>query len=150
MALPRYANKLRADEDMPVSEKNQKLRDVVAKVRPQVETWASDVETKLRTWWTGSEAGIAADVSHIAPAISRLLTQNQVEKAIVNIMDIAKEAQSDLGGQYAWLEDVTVQDWKRYHALVDGEFDVLAACYIQLTSMQMLSNTAKSTKTCCT
>ncbi|KZP01898.1 hypothetical protein CALVIDRAFT_552168 [Calocera viscosa TUFC12733] len=100
--VERYATKLHT-EDRPDSEKTQLLSDVVAKVRIQVERWATDVESKLQTWWIASEAGITADV----------------EKAEKNVMDIASEAQNELGMKYAWLEDVTAQDWKRYHALVD-------------------------------
>lgn len=33
------------------------------------------------------------------------------------VRDIADRAQADLGLDYAWLDDVTYQDWQRYHDL---------------------------------
>ncbi|EJT96571.1 hypothetical protein DACRYDRAFT_102836 [Dacryopinax primogenitus] len=100
--VEQYAHELHA-EDRPAHEKTEMLLNVITKVRAQVERWASDIETKLKDWWVGSEAGIAADV----------------DKARQDVMDIAHQAQNELGMQYAWLEDVTVQDWTRYHALVN-------------------------------
>ena len=33
---------------------------------------------------------------------------------------MADKAQADLGLDYAWLEDVTYMDWRRYHDLMTG------------------------------
>ena len=36
--------------------------------------------------------------------------------------DLAGRAQADLGMDYSWLEDVTYQDWQRYHDLARREY----------------------------
>ncbi len=38
---------------------------------------------------------------------------------------IAQSAQSDLGMDYAWLDDVTFHDWQAYHFLMTGTFSFL-------------------------
>ncbi|CAE6463204.1 unnamed protein product [Rhizoctonia solani] len=45
--------------------------------------------------------------------------QKEANTAAHAIKTAALDAQSNLGMDYAWLDDVTVQDWTRYHALVD-------------------------------
>lgn len=35
--------------------------------------------------------------------------------------DIAEKGQVDLGLDYAWLDDVTYNDWQRYHGLIQGQ-----------------------------
>lgn len=42
----------------------------------------------------------------------------QVKKLAESVRDVADRAQADLGLDYAWLDDVTYQDWQRYHDLV--------------------------------
>lgn len=42
---------------------------------------------------------------------------HQIEAAIKRVEGFADEAQADLGLDYAWLDDVTVNDWTRYHDL---------------------------------
>jgi len=39
-----------------------------------------------------------------------------------DIKNVAEKAQADLGLDYAWLDDVTVADWTRYHDLIFGMF----------------------------
>jgi hypothetical protein len=34
---------------------------------------------------------------------------------------LADEAQADIGMDYAWLDDVTIDDWTRYHKLKGGQ-----------------------------
>ncbi|KAH8104058.1 hypothetical protein BXZ70DRAFT_1005608 [Cristinia sonorae] len=41
----------------------------------------------------------------------------EVRKASEAVKDVADRAQADLGLDYAWLDDVTYQDWQRYHDL---------------------------------
>jgi len=41
-----------------------------------------------------------------------------VEAAIKRLEKLADDAQADLGMDYAWLDDVCVKDWTRYHDLV--------------------------------
>jgi hypothetical protein len=48
-----------------------------------------------------------------------------VEAAIKRLEKLADDAQADLGMDYAWLDDVSVKDWKRYHDLGRSTFLVL-------------------------
>ncbi|PIL25167.1 hypothetical protein GSI_13056 [Ganoderma sinense ZZ0214-1] len=42
----------------------------------------------------------------------------EVDKLAGQIKDLAERAQADIGLEYAYLDDVTYQDWQRYHDLV--------------------------------
>lgn len=44
--------------------------------------------------------------------------------------DIADRAQADIGLDYAWLDDVTYDDWQRYH---DLERSKSASAMLKLT-----------------
>jgi hypothetical protein len=37
------------------------------------------------------------------------------------VRELADQAQTDVGYDYIWLDDVTYLDWQRYHALLDSE-----------------------------
>ena len=39
----------------------------------------------------------------------------------MKVRDIAEKGQVDLGLDYAWLDDVTYNDWQRYHGLIQGD-----------------------------
>ena len=41
------------------------------------------------------------------------------------VKDIADRAQADIGLDYAWLDDVTFEDWQRYHALDRSKYMVM-------------------------
>jgi hypothetical protein len=38
------------------------------------------------------------------------------------LRSLADLAQADVGMDYAWLEDVTYQDWQKYHDLMRSKF----------------------------
>ncbi|KAI1793491.1 hypothetical protein LXA43DRAFT_217959 [Ganoderma leucocontextum] len=42
----------------------------------------------------------------------------EVDKLTTEIKDLAERAQADIGLDYAYLDDVTYQDWQRYHDLI--------------------------------
>jgi len=42
----------------------------------------------------------------------------EVKKAAAPVQEVAEKAQADIGLDYAWLDDVTYQDWQRYHDLM--------------------------------
>ena len=42
---------------------------------------------------------------------------SQVQRFASAVRSLADHAQADIGLDYAWLEDVTVKDWQRYHDL---------------------------------
>ena len=58
-------------------------------------------------------------ISELSPLTSACL---QVEKASTAVQTVADDAQADIGLDYAWLDDVTYLDWRRYHALLDSKF----------------------------
>ncbi|KAF8836828.1 hypothetical protein BDN67DRAFT_262554 [Paxillus ammoniavirescens] len=43
---------------------------------------------------------------------------HEVSTVIIDVRNVAEKGQVDLGLDYAWLEDVTYDDWQRYHALI--------------------------------
>ena len=45
-----------------------------------------------------------------------------MEAAIKRVEKFADDAQADLGMDYAWLDDVSVKDWTRYHDLGRSAF----------------------------
>ncbi|KAI6101238.1 hypothetical protein F5141DRAFT_290043 [Pisolithus sp. B1] len=46
------------------------------------------------------------------------LELQEVSSAAAAVRDIAEKGQVDLGLDYAWLDDVTYNDWQRYHSLI--------------------------------
>jgi len=42
------------------------------------------------------------------------------------VKEIAESGQSDVGFDYIWLDDVTHEDWTRYHDLIRSKFFVHA------------------------
>lgn len=46
----------------------------------------------------------------------------QVATATAEVREVAEKGQLDLGLDYAWLEDVTYNDWQRYHALISSQY----------------------------
>jgi len=75
---------------------------VVQKVKDKFEKRLDDVDRKVGNWYNGNakqEEGV-------------------VEMATRKVANLAEEAQADLGLDYSWLDDVTVDDWTRYHDLM--------------------------------
>ncbi|KAI6001192.1 hypothetical protein EDD15DRAFT_1663711 [Pisolithus albus] len=46
------------------------------------------------------------------------LELQEVSTAAAKVRDVAEKGQVDLGLDYAWLDDVTYNDWQRYHSLM--------------------------------
>lgn len=51
--------------------------------------------------------------------------------ASAEVKSLAEKAQTDLSMDYAWLDDVTYDDWQRYHELMGGPYS-LASCYFEV------------------
>lgn len=51
----------------------------------------------------------------------------QVATATAEVREVAEKGQLDLGLDYAWLEDVTYNDWQRYHALISSQYQFQAS-----------------------
>lgn len=48
----------------------------------------------------------------------------QVATVTAEVREVAEKGQLDLGLDYAWLEDVTYDDWQRYHALIGSQYQL--------------------------
>ena len=77
---------------------------VVQKVEDKFEKRLDDVDRKVGGWYNE----VAANEHTL------------VEKATSAVAELAQKAQVDLGLDYSWLDDVTVEDWVRYHDLMRG------------------------------
>ena len=51
-----------------------------------------------------------------------LLIYLQVVEAAAEVKSLADKAQADIGLDYAWLDDVTYDDWQKYHDLMRSTF----------------------------
>jgi len=75
---------------------------VVQKVEAKFEKRLDDVDRMVGSWYNEVSANERA----------------LVEKATGAVAELAQKAQVDLGLDYSWLDDVTVEDWVRYHDLM--------------------------------
>ena len=50
----------------------------------------------------------------------------QVVEAAAEVKLLADKAQADIGLDYAWLDDVTYDDWQKYHDLMRSTFPFLS------------------------
>ncbi|KIO34111.1 hypothetical protein M407DRAFT_150794 [Tulasnella calospora MUT 4182] len=80
------------------------LDNVVSKVKKRFEDGAGVLSTNIVTWWEGV----------------RRVESEEIEKLVNEVRDLGATAQADLGLDYAWLDDVTVNDWARYHGLLNA------------------------------
>ena len=85
-------------------DKNELWGRVVQKVEDKFEKRLDDVDRKVGEWYNT----IAADEKTL------------VAKATETVAEFSQKAQVDLGLDYSWLDDVTVEDWVRYHDLMRG------------------------------
>lgn len=80
------------------------LDNVVSKVKKRFEDGAGVLSSNIVTWWEGV----------------RRAESEEIEKLVNEVRDLGATAQADLGLNYAWLDDVTVHDWARYHSLLNA------------------------------
>ncbi|KAF9519492.1 hypothetical protein BS47DRAFT_1379281 [Hydnum rufescens UP504] len=96
-----YARKLVASQ-YSGEEKVALFDRVVGKVEERYGENATSLSNTVAQWW--------ADV--------RDKVDEEAAKHFKPVEDIAGEAQADIGMDYAWLDDVTPADWRRYHDLM--------------------------------
>ncbi|KAL5531376.1 hypothetical protein ACEPAG_4253 [Sanghuangporus baumii] len=103
-----YFTKLRTG-GKPVAEQARLWDRVLEKVQAKFNERVQDVEELVNKWY--EEEVLSKE-------------REEIEKASSAVRTVAEDAQADIGLDYAWLDDVTYMDWKRYHALIDkhGEF----------------------------
>lgn len=102
-----YLKDLSADTKRNIEEKMRLWEKVAARVEDKFNSRIQQIEDEARLWWhsaTDQEIGLVRD---------------RYQK----LKDKGLQAQADIGMDYAWLDDVSYQDWQRYHALIDGELD---------------------------
>lgn len=75
---------------------------VVQKVKDKFEKRLDEVDRKVGDWY-----------NELSEDEKRL-----VEKAATPVAELAEKAQADIGLDYSWLDDVTTDDWVRYHDLM--------------------------------
>lgn len=75
---------------------------VVQKVKDKFEKRLDDVDRKVGDWY-----------NEVAETEGKL-----VDKATTEVTELAEKAQADIGLDYSWLDDVTTDDWVRYHDLM--------------------------------
>lgn len=75
---------------------------VVQKVKEKFAKRLDDVDKKVGDWYKGVTEN----------------EENLVGKATMAVSELAERAQADIGLDYSWLDDVTTDDWTRYHDLM--------------------------------
>ncbi|GJE91262.1 hypothetical protein PsYK624_074110 [Phanerochaete sordida] len=96
----KYLGNLRR-ESRAVDEKKTIWERVVEKVDKKFEERLMQAETVVNGWYLRVVEKELAEVRRLADEVK----------------DIADRAQADIGLDYAWLDDVTFEDWQRYHSL---------------------------------
>ncbi|KAI0079105.1 hypothetical protein K474DRAFT_730573 [Panus rudis PR-1116 ss-1] len=88
-------------ENRPEEEKSKMWNKVVDKVDAKFQERLAQAESVVNGWYLG--------------VVNKEL--EEVKKVSAIVRDIADRGQADIGLDYAWLDDVTYQDWQRYHQL---------------------------------
>jgi len=101
-SLKGYARKL-SKESKPEKEKVKIWENVVNKVEKKFGERVDAAADHIRDWWSDYVNKEVGQVNVIGSEVEELATR----------------AQADLGMDYAWLRDVTYEDWQRYHKLLD-------------------------------
>jgi len=83
-------------------EKKALWERVVQKVKDKFEKRLDEVDRKVGDWYN--------EISENEKIL--------VEKAARPVRDLSEKAQADIGLDYSWLDDVTTDDWVRYHDLM--------------------------------
>ncbi|KAF9266816.1 hypothetical protein L218DRAFT_955925 [Marasmius fiardii PR-910] len=82
--------------------KSDKLDQLIKKVKERFDEKVSEMQGRVHQWYVGVRDVESQECLQVAKQIRTL----------------ADEAQSDLGMDYAWLENVNYHDWQRYHDLI--------------------------------
>ena len=83
-------------------EKRALWERVVQKVKDKFEKRLDEVDRKVGDWYN--------EISENEQIL--------IEKATRPVVDLSEKAQADIGLDYSWLDDVTTDDWVRYHDLM--------------------------------
>jgi hypothetical protein len=108
--------------------------DVLKKVDKKIDDKEREVEKEMQEYYNSYIEEESARAS--TPPLIYLVPQSlcnhsyQVEAAIKRVQNFADDAQADLGMDYAWLDDVCVKDWTRYHDLGRSTFEGFVAAIL--------------------
>lgn len=105
-------------------EKRQLLERVLSKVQDKFTDRLGETEAVLNGWyapWLDKELAEVSILGHRSEKSLTILRRGQVRKVAEAVKDHAENAQVDIGMDYAYLDDVTYQDWQHYHDLVRSE-----------------------------
>ncbi|KAF8625026.1 hypothetical protein AX17_006940 [Amanita inopinata Kibby_2008] len=100
------------DWSQRADEKKLQWEKVTQKVDEKFAEKVRSVQGEVHNWYVGI----------------REKENEEVVKASVELKSLAEKAQADIGLDYAWLDDVTYDDWQKYHDLMRTaeRFDVTA------------------------
>ena len=123
--LETYVTKLTSQVVPQENRKKEKEKwdKVIDKVEGRFKTAVRGVQEDVHGWYVeikGKETSVVCQ-SLSCRFIYRLIVL-QLQIAISQVKTLADRAQADLGMDYAWLDDVTYNDWQNYHDLMRGEF----------------------------
>jgi hypothetical protein len=94
------------DKKMVALAEKDKWETVLSKVEGKFSDRVRAVQAEVHQWYVDA-------LEH---------ERQEVEASAVRVKQVAERAQADIGLDYTWLNDVTYQDWQRYHDLMRGEF----------------------------
>jgi hypothetical protein len=96
---------------------------LISKVDAKFRSRLKEIDDMVNGWYTLVLNQEAQEVCFSQLMVTRFLNAYfQVQRAAADVKNFAGDAQSDLGMDYAWLGDVTYEDWQRYHDLMRGGF----------------------------
>ncbi|THH10345.1 hypothetical protein EW145_g1375 [Phellinidium pouzarii] len=90
--------------EKPRDEQARLWERVLIKVEAKFDERMKGVEQKVNSWY---QEEVLSKEGH------------EIEKASNIVRGTAEDGQADIGLGYAWLDDVTYMDWRRYHALLE-------------------------------
>ncbi|KAL0066094.1 hypothetical protein AAF712_006925 [Marasmius tenuissimus] len=88
--------------DEEKKKKLAKLEQLVNKVKDRFQEKVADMQQKVHQWFRSVKD----------------IEANECLRLNREVKGLTDRAQSDIGMDYAWLEDVTYEDWQRYHDLM--------------------------------
>jgi hypothetical protein len=119
--LERYLKKMQSDGEATEDTANIWMQ-IVDRVSRKLDDKTIETTTYLQNWHAEIIQKEKAVVSACIVLVDVFPHDSlQFEASVTMLDEIANEAQADLGMDYAWLDDVSVHDWTRYHKLKDGE-----------------------------
>ncbi|KAG8854588.1 hypothetical protein FRB96_007458 [Tulasnella sp. 330] len=103
-----FGRKLASEDGKTLDSKVVLLEGIVNKVQKRFDDGATAISGQVDIWVQNA----------------RQKESDEIERLATEVFDVGTMAQGNLALDYTWLDDVTVADWKRYHALYDASTDL--------------------------